>query len=727
MLLTIATFRERVTTDMPGLIKDLQSMTKRRTPQEETAWKESLPSVSQAFSHPSFSDLHLYFGTQGVLSLEYKLPASACWADMVLLGQHNKRPAAVIVELKNWMTAGDEPGTYQGLMFRQGASAQHPSDQVSGYTEYIKQFHSAVHEANADVHGCVLFTRDKNYHTYHLKPNADLTQQYPCFSTKRDRDTDRLLEYFKERLTAPDREFAEKFEEGTYVQKRGFVAQIGRQVLDANDSPFVLLDNQRFAFAEVNAAVERSVLDKKRPKKTVIIVKGPPGSGKSVVAAKVWASLVTNEKLKDGNVVVTTTSTAQRSNWEHLFKQAGGIAASGVTVSANTYTPATTGLFGSLRKQYPDAFKKEADWRYNVEMLRSLLGEFRTGSRDHEYLVSIVDEAHALINPEHNDGRGQFGFATAFGPQAYHIMRASTITVFLLDEQQGFRDRENTTIDDIRAWARELDVKSIEEVDLSGSQFRCAGSIEYMRWLDRTLFPDVQSVLANSEETRILRAAEPQVLYGSNTSSRAHTFGPFSFEVFSSIPQMEQQLRKHHHAGDSVRFLASYSRPWVTRDRAMPHHVDAEEMDFYFPPDQNGESWSRVWNYTPKGDYSLFIQARKGYPMFDDPLCEVGCPYTVRGFDFDYVGLLWMSDLVNRNGQWSVVPENVHESGLSPSLRRLKKVSRSDSPEYLSLLRSVLQYYRILMTRSVKGLYIWCEDEETRQYLSSQASQTVDR
>lgn len=717
MLLTIATFRDRVSTDMQGLVRDLQSVTKRKTPQEERAWKESLPSVSDAFSHPSFSDLHLYFGTQGVLSLEYKLPASASWADMVLLGQHNKRPAAVIVELKNWMTAGDKPGTYQGLMFRQGASAQHPSDQVSGYTEYIRRFHSAVHEMEADVYGCVLFTREKNYHTYKLAPNAVLTQEYPCFSTKQDKDRDRLLEYFEGRLTAPNREFAERFEEGIYVQNRGFVAQIGRQVLDATDSPFVLLDNQRFAFAAVNAAVEKAVVNKARPKKTVIIVKGPPGSGKSVVAAKVWASLVTNENLKDGNVVVTTTSTAQRSNWENLFKQAGGNGASGVTVSANTYTPTTTGIFGTLRKQYPDAFKKEPEWRDNVEMLNSLLGEFRSGSRDNEYLVSIVDEAHALINPEHVDGRGQFGFATAFGPQAYHIMRASTITVFLLDEQQGFRDRENTTIDEIRLWAQELGVKSIEEIDLSGSQFRCAGSIEYIRWVDRTLSLNVHDVLDNRNEGGHLRAAEPTVVYGSQASSTTHLFSPFSFAVYDGIHEMERQLRSHHAAGDSVRLLASYSRPWATQKRAMPHHVDPDEMDFYFPPDENGKSWSRVWNHTPKGDYSLFVQARAGYPMYDDPLCEVGCPYTVRGFDFDYVGLLWLSDLVNRDGVWIVNPEHVHETGLTPSLGRLKKAVTQDGPAYTSLLRSVQQYYRILMTRSVKGLYVWCEDQETREWL----------
>ena len=38
-----------------------------------------------------------------------------------------------------------------------------------------------------------------------------------------------------------------------------------------------------------------------------------------------------------------------------------------------------------------------------------------------------------------------------------------------------------------------------------------------------------------------------------------------------------------------------------------------------------------------------------------DPLCEVGCPYVVRGFDYDYVGVLWLSDLVWR-GRWVTQP-----------------------------------------------------------------------
>ena len=85
-----------------------------------------------------------------------------------------------------------------------------------------------------------------------------------------------------------------------------------------------------------------------------------------------------------------------------------------------------------------------------------------------QFLVSIVDEAHALINPEHIEGRGQFGFATAFGPQAYHIIRSSVITVFLLDPQQGFRERENTTVGDMRKMVRKVSRRRLSGIKPGG-------------------------------------------------------------------------------------------------------------------------------------------------------------------------------------------------------------------------------------------------------------------
>ena len=126
-------------------------------------------------------------------------------------------------------------------------------------------------------------------------------------------------------------------------------------------------------------------------------------------------------------------------------------------------------------------------WRDNLQLIRNLGIEFRDASRDNQNLVTIVDEAHSLINPEHPAGVGQFGFVTALGPQAYHIIRTSQLSVFLLDPAQGFRERENTTVAEIAAWSQELGAGEPELISLEGSQFRCGGSAEYVTWVESVL------------------------------------------------------------------------------------------------------------------------------------------------------------------------------------------------------------------------------------------------
>jgi DUF2075 family protein len=102
--------------------------------------------------------------------------------------------------------------------------------------------------------------------------------------------------------------------------------------------------------------------------------------------------------------------------------------------------------------------------------------------------------------------------------------------------------------------------------------------------------------------------------------------------------------------------------------------------------------------------------------METDPLAEVGYPYVVRNYDFDYVGLLWFSDLVWPTDRWVINLKHVHETGIN----RIKSRAAAQGPtssDYADLLDAVKQGYRILLTRAMKGIFIWCEDAETRRFL----------
>ena len=110
------------------------------------------------------------------------------------------KPSAVIIELEDWLTRCDMPGRYEGLIERQGAQVLHPSDQVRGYAEYCRRFHSAVSDHAADVHGCVFFTRDEWASVYSSPPNDNLVRMYPLFTTAQPTLTTIFPNIFLEKL-----------------------------------------------------------------------------------------------------------------------------------------------------------------------------------------------------------------------------------------------------------------------------------------------------------------------------------------------------------------------------------------------------------------------------------------------------------------------------------------------------------------------------------------------
>ena len=749
MLVTIDQFRQRIATDISGVVAELQELTGRYGTEEAHAWESSLTKLSSAFAAPSFQPLHLYFGSRGNLALEYQLPASSSWCDVVLLGAHDSKPAAVIIELKDWVTRSDKPGRAEGLIERQGAQELHPSDQVRGYVEYCRRFHSAVADADATIHGCVLFTRDQWAPAYSAAPNHDLVARYPLFTTApQDRDAN-FPNFFRERLSVPDPDFARAFATGKYRQNRGFVAQIAQQILRPKAEIFELLDNQRKAFTLCRATIEDAFFGSASgaPPKKVVIIKGPPGSGKSVIAARLWASLVTDSRLPDGDVIFTTTSQSQNSNWADIFQRGTQIdGARGVIRKATSYTPITPHRLGQLRQRHGAQFLEDSTyWREHLALLQSLGEKCRDGAQDNQNLVTIVDEAHALINPENPGGGGQFGFATSLGPQGYHIIRSSLLTVFLLDPLQGFRERENTSISEIRAWSRELGAGEPEEISLEGTQFRCAGSSEYISWIESVLngasaetncqfargwkrqaaTPVTEQKVVPFTESEwaddLLKVAEEPSAYG---QPQLRVLPPitaaFDFKVFAEPETWESALRQLCLQGNSARLLASYSREWRTANAANPHRLPGELMDFHEPYYVGKERrfWSRIWNYVPgKGtNYTWFVTGHPGGMIASDPLCEVGCPYAVRGFDYDYVGIIWLEDLKWTDNGWKVQPKFVHESGLT----NLASAARQESPpgpKAAALRESVAQAYRILFSRALKGAYVWVPDDDTRKYL----------
>lgn len=724
MLYTVREFCSYVQDDLNCLIDEVAGITRYVSDEEKKAYAGSYPVVASMLAQamkrqPAIGDAHI---STTELLLEYKLPAASAWCDLVLLGANaENRKEVIIVELKNYQKNQDDaPGSYEGLMMHKGSVIKHPADQVKGYTEYCRRFHSVVLDEGAEVNGCVYFTQPIDLQPYHLAPNDRLTAEYPMYNTE---SSDRLAEYVTSKICKGDEAFAASFVNGFYKQDRNILRQVAENLSanSATDRPFVLLDEQRLGFNLVMQTLEQRVKD---GKKEVIVVQGPPGSGKSAVAINLWIeSVMKYSKEKDcGNIVFVTTSSSQSDNWKMTFDKYGKkYHASQVVLKISSFNP---GFNEAKVKQmiYPYFAEKEEkyvlshkDRRLNIKYFREYLQYILDNHLEKNYkrnlhFMSVVDEAHALINPTKEDFRSSnfCGWCCSMGPEAFHVINESQISVFFTDGKQSFRDNETTTIEDIKAWAEELGAH-FSSVSLDGMQFRCAGSYEYVDW--------VENLFSEHPLHNVTKWADK-----------------FKVKVVDFPSEMEDDIRQYVNQGNaSCRLMSSYTRKWIsTANDEM--HSKLSEHDFVLD-DKEGSKWKKYWNSGKH--YDIYVQGSRGTMMNTDPLSEIGCPYVVRGFDYDYVGLLWLEYIIVRNGEWCLNLDYIEEKGFKSDKVKAKEAlklakkhgkyrgkvsgiipSKLDGfPAVNMFFNAVTQAYRILLTRAIKGVTIYIKDEETRAYV----------
>lgn len=93
----------------------------------------------------------------------------------------------------------------------------------------------------------------------------------------------------------------------------------------------------------------------------------------------------------------------------------------------------------------------------------------------------------------------------------------------------------------------------------------------------------------------------------------------------------------------------------------------------------------------------------------------VGCIYTAQGFEFDYVGVIFGKDLRYDPDSGSWIGDK------SQSYDRMGARSAKTEREFLDLVKNT---YRVLLTRGMKGCYVYFQDEDTRNFFESRIETT---
>lgn len=731
------------------LIPELEKTVSRQvSSKEKTYWERSYTELSRLFNSlvermPSFADVHII--------LEYNLPLASKYCDVILCGEKAGRRCCLVMELKHWdRNSTDQPTPIEGVLMRGGKSTLHPSLQLKGYVEYLQNFHSAFTLSKADniCVGCVFFTTDIDVLPYQIEVNKQLAEDYPLFSLNQQ---EKLKEYILNVIEKPAEEFAESVISGQYMQNRATLANFEAQFQTAFNHgqesrlPYVLLDEQNLGFNQIIHVLQQ-VIDNHANQKQVIIVSGNPGSGKSAVAINAFfkALNIAESRKVSGNISLCTTSDAQNKPWTTIFKKSGLKGAENTLIKASKFSPGiSSNKINEMVRVTHEILKRddlliaEKDhyrfnplcWREIVQLLEAgAFAKYGISYNDPgEFLLVLVDEAHGLLqpieesSPEHvmEISIGQKDIPPVNGPMSYHIIKHSQISVFFIDEQQAYRDKEGTRIEHIEQYAEELNA-CVTKIDLNGAEYRCGGSQEYIEWV-RNIFTQPYAIGARS--------------FGNN----------FTLKVVDSLRELETSLRQCLNDKHTARYVSNYSVEWKTRKYASDpciHSFPPEKQDFFLA-DPDGFQFVKTWNTDD------FIAPRLGSPMHQDPLLEVGYPLTIRGFDFDYIGVLWLNDLIVRDGKWLISIKNTsYDKGPSSKRRAAVEEAKkkglfisltgdalhwgkkgeyitplSDAPAINRYCQVVFSNYLVLLTRAIKGNIIYIKDPETRQYIKHLLSQ----
>lgn len=594
--------------------KYIEVVKKRPSAPEFNSWKNSMQYMRGVLSD---NDIPNNTG----IAIEYNIPPTGCRIDFMMSGYNKNKSNVVIVELKQWDKATevkDMNGIYKVNTFTGGGlrDVNHPSYQAMTYANLIRDYNESVQLKYINVIPCAYL------HNYYFEDDDTLlsddykeyTDQAPLFGHS---DVIKLRDFIKKYIEdGDDGDILYEIDNGR-IRPSKMLQDSLRNMLKGNKE-FYMIDNQKivYEYALRNAIDTVSANDK-----NVMIVRGGPGTGKSVLAVNLLVEL----NNRNMTCFYVTKNAAPRS------------------VYAN-----------KLRGDYTQTY---------INHLFQGSGSFIDEERN-KLDCLVVDEAHRL-----NAKSGMF--QNKGENQIKEIINAAKFSIFFIDENQKVTLKDIGSEDLIRRFAKEQGA-GIYTFDLD-SQFRCNGSDGYIAWLDRIL--DIKDT-ANFDIDGF----------------------DYDFRVLDDPNDVRRLIEEKNKINNKSRIVAGYCWNWISegKNNSNVHDIQIPEYNF-----------EMSWNLGNSTTWAIDSES----------INEVGCIHTCQGLEFDYIGVIIGDDLRYENNH--IVTDYTKRAKTDTSLNGIKKIAKEQGQEVANKIADniIKNTYRTLMTRGMKGCYVYCTNKELAKYL----------
>ena len=556
------------------------------------------------------------------IAIEYNIPPTGCRIDFMISGYNNYKSNVIIIELKQWDKCNEvenlngiyKVNTYTGGGLR---DVNHPSYQAMSYANLIKDYNENVENLHINIIPCAYL------HNYYFE-NGDtlLSNNYkeyvdnaPLFGHN---DVIKLRDFIKRYIkSGDDRHILYEIDNGKIRPSKMLQDSLSKMLKGSKE--FQMIDSQKIVY---EYALRYAIDTVARREKNVMIVRGGPGTGKSVLAVNLLVEL----NKRNMTCFYVTKNAAPR----------------------NVYS---TKLRGEYTTQY-------------INHLFQSSGNF-IDEEPNSIDCLVVDEAHRL-----NEKSGLF--ANLGENQIKEIINASKFSIFFIDENQKVTLKDIGSEELIKKYAKEFNA-GIYTYELD-SQFRCNGSDGYIAWLDN-------------------------VLEIKNTANYNIDGFDFDFKVFDDPNAMRKAIEEKNAINNKSRIVAGYCWDWISEGNAKNN---SEVHDITIPEYHFGISWnlgnSQTWAIDPES------------------VNEAGCIHTCQGLEFDYVGVIIGDDIRYEDGH--IVTDYKKRASTDQSLKGINKIAKEDGQEEANRVADsiIKNTYRTLMTRGMKGCYVYCTDKHLSEY-----------
>ncbi|MDX6587677.1 MAG: uncharacterized protein QOI31_2150 [Solirubrobacterales bacterium] len=298
---------------------------------------------------------------------------------------------------------------------------------------------------------------------------------------------------------------------------------------------------------------------------------------------------------------------------------------------------------------------------------------FQVGGSPERFDLLIVDEAHRLNQRA----------AQASGPLNAKF-RELTERLF------GTDDPDITQLDWIQAMSRHQilfvdTLQSVRPADLPTDVLECAaaearhnGRLHRLRTQHR--------VRAGEDYIGYVRA----ILAGEARRPHPRAFAPYDLRFFDNLGDMRAEILRLDEAEGLARLLAGFAWKWTTKSDRTAYDI---ELD----------GFSLRWNGTDRD-----------WVASEGSVEEVGSIHTIQGYDLNYAGVIIGPDLRYDTDRERIGFDRTNyfdSQGMKNNIQRGITYSDED------ILRYVRNIYGVLLTRGIRGTFVYVCDDALREYI----------